>query len=497
MTNPSLDLLQRHRAAVAALEQVPTDVDAHRSLDDSVLLEINRLIGRENQLIGALGAVAAGEVAHRSEPELGSQGLAQRTGYRTPEELVKVTTGSTGRDASTSVRIGRLAHEAATAGDVDAATGEVATPTQPWLAPVAAALSAQALSLEAADAIRRGLGNPNSAVSAEMLSRAAAQLCREADSLDPDRLTRRARQLRDEMDAAGIAIREEERREVRGLRLSELPDGGGLLTWRMDPETFAIVKETYDRATSPKRGGPRFVSSDAIKSATDSRAERIFADVRTVQQLASDDFLQLIRLGASTNPDFLLGSGAPVIRVTVTRSAFGNSTGHGRIEGQADPISMSTIERLACEGGQTPVIFDETGRPLDVGREQRLFTRRQRTALAVRDGGCMWLGCDRPPSWCEAHHVVFWKRDGGKTNIDDGILLCKHHHLLAHNNGWEIARDELGQYWLTPPVNVDPDQVAVLMRSKSAAMRDLLQAGAAESAPQLQVRGPKWGYANA
>jgi hypothetical protein len=109
----------------------------------------------------------------------------------------------------------------------------------------------------------------------------------------------------------------------------------------------------------------------------------------------------------------------------------------------------------------------------------------------------MWLGCDRPPSWCEAHHIVFWKRDGGQTNIDDGILLCKHHHLLAHNNGWEIARDELGQYWLTPPVNVDPDQVAVLMRSKSAAMRDLLQAGAAERAPQLQIRGPKWGYANA
>jgi hypothetical protein len=119
------------------------------------------------------------------------------------------------------------------------------------------------------------------------------------------------------------------------------------------------------------------------------------------------------------------------------------------------------------------VSFDDAGRPLDVGREQRLFTKRQRVALAVRDGGCMWFGCQRPPSWCEAHHIVFWQRDGGETNVDDGILLCKHHHLLAHNNGWEIARDDQSRYWLTPPTEVDPEQKPVLMTSKSGAMRDL------------------------
>ena len=466
------DLVLQHRAVVSALEQISTNVDDHRALDDAELLQITRLIGRQNQLMGALGAVAAGEVAHRSEPQLGSQGLAQRTGYRTPEELVKVTTGSTGRDASTSVRIGRLTHEAAAAGDINEVTGEIATPTQPWLAPVAAALTAQALSIEAADAILRSLGAPNSSVTVRALAALAAQLCAEADLLDPDRLTRRARQLRDELDAAGIAIREEERREQRGLRIVEFPDGGGLLTWRMDPETFSLIKETYDRATSPKRGGPRFVKGDGVKSGSDSRAERILADSRTTQQLASDDFLQLIQLGAATNPDFLLGNGAPAIRITVTRSAFESSTGHGRIEGQPDPISVATIKRLACEGGTMSVSFDDAGRPLDVGREQRLFTKRQRVALAVRDGGCMWFGCQRPPSWCEAHHIVFWQRDGGETNVDDGILLCKHHHLLAHNNGWEIARDDQSRYWLTPPTEVDPEQKPVLMTSKSGAMRD-------------------------
>ena len=384
MTSSTPDLVQAHRDAVVGLERISTSIDAHRALDDTELLELSRLVGRQTQLIGALRAVVAGEVAHRSDPLLGSRGLAQRTGYRTPEELVKVTTGSTGRDASTSVRIGRLAHEAATAGRVDEATGEVAIPTQPWLQPVAAAVTAavagQSLSVEAADAIRRGLGTPNTAVTVTALTGAATLLVAEASLLDPDRLTRHARQLRDELDHAGIAVREEERWRLRSLTLIELPDGGGLLTWRMDPETFALVKETYDRATSPKRGGPRFSTRDAVTT----------------------------------------GSGAPTIRIAATRSAFHTGTGHGRIEGQPDPISVDTITRLACDGGTTSVIFDDTGRPLDVGREQRLFTRRQRIALAIRDGGCRWPGCHRPPSWCEAHHIVHWKRDNGNTNTDDG-----------------------------------------------------------------------------
>src|SRR3712207_7604787 len=67
--------------------------------------------------------------------------------------------------------------------------------------------------------------------------------------------------------------------------------------------------------------------------------------------------------------------------------------------------------------------------------------------ICVRDGGCLWPGCDRPPAWCEAHHINQWKRDHGRTDIADGVLLCKHHHLLLHNNGWDIVR-EGGTYTL-------------------------------------------------
>jgi len=101
----------------------------------------------------------------------------------------------------------------------------------------------------------------------------------------------------------------------------------------------------------------------------------------------------------------------------------------------------------------------------------RLYSKKQKTALAARDGGCMWPGCDRPPSWTEAHHVDHHHK-GGKTTIENGILLCRFHHLLLHNNHWNITRDLFG-WWLIPPVDVDPLQVPRPMPTKSLAFQDL------------------------
>ena len=116
----------------------------------------------------------------------------------------------------------------------------------------------------------------------------------------------------------------------------------------------------------------------------------------------------------------------------------GISADQGWIEGTLDPVSIETIGRNLCDTGHIPVLFDDDGQCLNVGHAQRHFTARQRTALALRDGGCMFPSCDRPPSWCEAHHVRHWERDNGPTDIDNGILLCRRHHLLLHDNHWEI-----------------------------------------------------------
>jgi hypothetical protein len=476
MNSTDTQLLERYRAAAAVLAELPTDAALYGHASEAALLEANQLFASSQVYLRNGGALIAGQIAHRSAPELGSQGLAQRAGHRTAVQFVKVTTGTTGRDAGTAVRVGELMREAAVEGQIDLVTGEVAAPTQPWLSPVTRALGERAISIEAAEAIRSGLGSPNSAITAEQLQDAAVQLCDAATRLDPDALAREAHAFRDELDLDGVALREEERRQKRSLRLYVQADGTTKLVWIMDPETAATVRDLYDRTTSPKLGGVRFVNPERR-----AIADQILKDERTPEQIASDGFEQLLKLGADADPNFLLGSGAPVIRPTATKTAFergagpafAQNTGLARIEGQVSPVSISTAWRLNCEAGIAGIVLDETGSVLDFGREQRFFTRKQKEALAIIWGGCACPGCDRPPSWCEAHHIVFWARDKGKTNIADGILLCRHHHLLFHNNGWEIQRDKNSRYWLIPPSEQDPNQTPIELVSKSAAMRDL------------------------
>jgi hypothetical protein len=81
----------------------------------------------------------------------------------------------------------------------------------------------------------------------------------------------------------------------------------------------------------------------------------------------------------------------------------------------------------------------------------------------------MWPGCDSPPSWTEAHHLIGWG-NGGTTDIANGILLCRHHHLLLHNEHWVISFDNK-HYWLRPPPDLDPKQTPILLESKNRTTR--------------------------
>ena len=461
----SISLAAQFGAAMGALTAVSTSVADFRAMDDAGLLSLSRMAAREKQLAEAHLALVAGEIAARSTRELGHSGLAQRSGFRNTEELLK-TTGSSGREAATAVRVGRLVREAGIDGDLDPASGAPFEAAEPWLASVAAALAAGTLSVGAADAIRTGLGQPTDNVPVAALAGAADSLCSLAASLDVDRLLRRAREFRDDLDEAGIADREKERFEQRSLKHFRLANGMGRAIWDMDPETYAVFVELNNRATSPKRG-VRFVGGP-----DEETAERILNDPRTIGQLASDTFLALLQAGADADSSRLVKTGAAQIRVLVTeRTLDGVTAGHGRIEGTPTPVSLATVERLTCTGGITEVTIDAFGLPLDVGREQRFFTPKQRIALAIRDGGCMFGDCETPPSLTEAHHIRFWKRDEGKTDLRDGILLCKFHHLLCHNNGWEIHR--MGtDYFLIPPPDIDLAQRPRSMPSKSPIMRD-------------------------
>jgi stage V sporulation protein SpoVS len=493
MENFGTATLERYCAAGVALSMLPAAVVDYRCLEESALLDLNDECSAMERSLAARRALIAGEIAHRSRPALGAQGLAQRTGHRTVEGFLKHTAGVTGQQAVTAVRAGILLGEIADEGRADELTGEIQSATQPWLRPVAGAIASGLISTAAAEVIDLGLGAPNSAVTALQLESAAATLVAEAVAgVDPDRLRKRARELRDELDLAGVKVREGERRLLRHLIHFERPGGGGRAIWDMDPETYAHFKELFDRSTSPKISGVRFVDSTHIKSKqagsgfVDSKqaaiAKRIAEDERTVGQLASDTFLQLLVQGAAADTSLMLGSGAPVIRITVAEAALEvgagigvGRIGVGRLEGQADPVSIDTVRRMLCSGTSMRIGFDPAGNVLDLEREQRTFSKRQREVLSVKFGGCMDPNCERPPSWCEAHHLEHWVRDRGKTVIGNGILLCKHHHLKYHNEGYEITHTVEGEYWLIPPTTRDPEQTPIRMPLKSAALRDLWQ----------------------
>ena len=79
----------------------------------------------------------------------------------------------------------------------------------------------------------------------------------------------------------------------------------------------------------------------------------------------------------------------------------------------------------------------------------------------------MFPDCDRPASWCKRHHIIFWARDHGRTDLADGILLCRHHHLL-HNNDWDSKRHGTN-YWLIPHPTPTREREPIRMHSRSRA----------------------------
>ncbi len=161
-----------------------------------------------------------------------------------------------------------------------------------------------------------------------------------------------------------------------------------------------------------------------------------------------------------------------------------SGAGIAHIHGRSEPVTARSVLRHLCNGTFRVVTVDAKGRPLDVGRSHRTYQHAQRVALAIRDGGCLMPGCDRPPSQCEAHHLRPWS-EGGRTDLDDGVLLCPGHHLNLHNTRSRIERVDPGQpgdpvrYHY---VNGATGEV-VELRSKSAVQQQLLSGSPDRGAP--------------
>ena len=173
----------------------------------------------------------------------------------------------------------------------------------------------------------------------------------------------------------------------------------------------------------------------------------------------------------------------PHLEVSVTLAELTSGAGYGElgIPGsprhlRMSPIDIDTVRRISCDAQIRRVVttgvhrdpesgieFDPVvGRLLaaptevvDYGRAQRIVPPGLKRRLALRDQGCVFPGCPRPPSVTEAHHVLHWSANGS-TDLENLALLCARHHGDVHTRGWTLApRPTLTPhqpgYWVVHP----------------------------------------------
>ena len=145
------------------------------------------------------------------------------------------------------------------------------------------------------------------------------------------------------------------------------------------------------------------------------------------------------------------------IQVTTTLETLLDLVGSpgGEME-YAGVVAGATVQRLACDSTITRVLLDSRSAVVDVGRSERVVPGATRRALNIRDRGCRWPGCERSASWTAAHHVVHWAQ-GGRTDLENLVLLCTRHHWSVHEGGWQLVRADDGGLLTLPPL---PQQVS-------------------------------------
>jgi hypothetical protein len=119
------------------------------------------------------------------------------------------------------------------------------------------------------------------------------------------------------------------------------------------------------------------------------------------------------------------------------------------------PLPVSTVRRLACDANIIPIVLGSTGEVLDAGRSARAVNRAQRRALRAMHRTCAARDCVVRFSECSIHHVRWWKRDLGPTDISNLLPLCDRHHHLVHEGGWTLSMTaERVTTWVRPDGNV-------------------------------------------
>ncbi len=417
-----------------------------RSLNDEMTVLFTVAVEEAGRLVDALRVVSAAEVDERSRYELGRAGLAQRLGETRGVHLLEKLTLVSQREATRRVRLGRaLCSGVGMLGD--------------WLSPsfpiVAGAVFAGTLGLDSAATIVHTLTQAaRRHATQDGLDAAERALAEAGATLPADLLAVRARVWREALDPDGAEPRDEVLRSRRELWIGREDNGMTRFGGYADPVNAALL-----RAALAERSGPgvtpRFLSDDKLADAATPGMP--LRDPRTREQRQFDIIFGLITTGvrSTASQPGTMRSLTTVVAV-ITAADLEAGRGIGWLDDVDEPVSAASISVLACDSGVKPLVLGPNGEALWLGRTQRLFSKAQRIALAVRDGGCIWNGCHAPPAWCHAHHVIEYSA-GGRTDIDNGVLLCPEHHHALHASEFTLTMRD-GKPQLKAPVWLDPTE---------------------------------------
>ena len=256
-------------------------------------------------------------------------------------------------------------------------------------------------------------------LNATELARTARHL---AEIVDPDRTERR--------DEAALA--REERAAHTGRFLSVTDDGAGgvRIKGRGSVEDGAVLRAALLPLTKPAPALDPDTPGCEVETDPRDHGARMF-----------DALVELAQHSLDTHRAPASHGARPRVVVTLDyQSLLTGLSSSPRGEALTDDglrLSVAAVRRLACDADLIAVCLGGDGEVLDVGRAARLITPALWRALVARDRHCAFPGCTRPPVMGHAHHIVHWA-DGGKTSLDNLVLVCSHHHRVLHHTPWQV-----------------------------------------------------------
>jgi hypothetical protein len=216
-----------------------------------------------------------------------------------------------------------------------------------------------------------------------------------------------------------------------------------------DPtEERSLTLSTFSDGRLIIRGEFDAVGGDRVKTALESivQADRPKGDRRTRAQQLADAAVQLANnLLASGDLPFLRTVKPNVVVTIPVADLVDAATGPAAATtGFGAPVSAENARMVACDGSITPVVIDEHGMPLNMGRTKRVVPPHLRKAVELRDEACVFAGCGAPKYWCDVHHLQHWIF-GGETSLENSALLCERHHTKVHH-GFRVEQDPGGRW---------------------------------------------------